>query len=116
MRLVYVLLAMTSLVIVGGLGGCATPASVNLMGNKNSSSIGTPAVGSKFSKLTKGMSKKKVVSRIGEAKHCAGKQEFIDNTLFITLECIYKNEGTLVYDGNPDSNKLISIKVNADAD
>lgn len=67
--------------------------------NESPSIEGTPAVGSKFSKLELGMSFSQVKSIVGESKDCAF--NFKNAIAGISnYNCAYKNEGMLIIDWN----------------
>lgn len=77
------------------VAGCASESFVPSM-------VGTPAPGSKFSKIQLGMSQNQVDSIIGVSKDCYGEATDITTSVYGTKKsfyvCPYKNEGRIYYD------------------
>ncbi len=94
--------------------GCATPSGV----------VGTPAKGSKFSKLEIGMSRNQVENLIGHSKDCQAKA---DNTNLIPLVgvfmadgiiyivCPYAGEGVLAFGDSGQKLSAITVDTNQGA-
>lgn len=96
MRFVLLMLAII------GLTACTTP------------KMGTPADGSKFSKLEIGMSHAQAISLIGDSKDCQFKKPGLSLMPEITITCPYKNEGMLTFNKVSDLTSGVLIQIVVD--